>query len=82
MGQRERCEWRRTDPLATALNAPKGTVATERRDGHIITFKVNSTDGDSPSTAETHTRDGGIRGAMFSNGLSTYTRYYSTLSTC
>lgn len=67
---------------AQVVNAPKGTVATERRDGRIITFKVNSVDGGSASTAETHTRNGDIRGAMFSNGFSTFTRYYSSVSTC
>lgn len=67
---------------AQVVNAPKGTVATERRGGKIITFKVNSVDGGSASTAETHTREGDIRGAMFSNGITTYTRYYSSVSMC
>lgn len=68
---------------ADVMNAPQGTVSVEREDGYIKTYAVNGVDGGSASTSSVHTRDGAVRGAYFSNGVSTYTnRYYKTHSVC
>jgi hypothetical protein len=65
---------------AEVVNAPAGTVATERDDGEIMTFATNPSGG-STSTRPASGQFGAIRGAMFSDGVITYTKYYSSIST-
>jgi hypothetical protein len=68
---------------ADIVNAPTGVVATERQDGQVITHARNTVSGGSVSTAETHTRNGDIRGVMRSDaGRTTITKWYQGAATC